>query len=279
MIQIGDLQCEVLSGGRFKLDGGGMFGIIPRMLWSRQFEPDDRGRIQLDTNCILVRTGDELVLIDTGNGPKMTTKEQTIFGLAPSEGILHSLATHGVAPAEINTVLLTHLHMDHVGGASHVEDDEPVISFPNARYVAQRREWEDAIHNYSHMRASYRLENLLPIQRSGRLELLDGDAEVAPGISVHVTGGHTPAHQCVFLRSRGETGVFLADVCPTPAHFRPPYNMAYDLEPYVTMRVKGELLSRAAQEGWLCFFDHEPARKVVRVREEDGQFAADPVAF
>ncbi len=269
-MRIGDIELEVISGGAFKLDGGGMFGIIPRMLWSRQYAPDDRGRIALDTNCLLIRTGDEVVLVDTGNGSKLGPKEREIFSVAPGNPLLDHLAAHGVRPEEITLVLLTHLHMDHAGGASHQSGDQVVPSFPNAAIAVQRSEWEDALHNRSHMRTSYRLENLEPLGQSGRLKLLDGDGEVTPGVSVHVTGGHTRAHQCVFVRSRGETALFAADICPTPAHFRPPYNMAYDLDPYATMQVKADLLTRAAREDWLVLFDHEPVQKVVRVRLEDG---------
>ena len=269
-MRIGGLELEIISGGTFRLDGGGMFGIIPRPLWSRSFAPDERGRISLDTNCLLIRTGDELVLVDTGNGAKLGQKERDIFAVPEGNPLLENLAAHGVQPEEITLVLLTHLHMDHVGGASHSVGDSVIPSFPNACYVVQRTEWEDALHNRSHMRTSYRMENLQPLAESGKLKLLDGDAEVAPGLRVHVTGGHTPAHQCVFIQDGGETALFAADICPTPAHFRPPYNMAYDLEPYVTMQAKAELLTRAARENWLVLFDHEPVRKMVRVALEGG---------
>lgn len=264
-MRIGEFEVQIVSGGAFKLDGGAMFGIIPRPLWSPLYPPDERGRIQLDANCLLVRTPDEVLLVDTGNGPKMGDKDREIFDLEPGERLLENLATLRVWPEEVTTVLLTHLHMDHVGGATRLAGDMVVAAFPNARLVVQRREWEDALHNRSHMRASYRLENLEPLQDTGRLQLLDGDVEVAPGISVQVTGGHTPGHQCVFIRSQGETAFYPADICPTVAHLRPPYNMAYDLDPYATMLVKAELLGRAADEGWLVVFDHEPVRKAVRL--------------
>jgi glyoxylase-like metal-dependent hydrolase (beta-lactamase superfamily II) len=284
-MRIGDTELQTVSGGAFKLDGGGMFGVIPRPLWSKLYAPDERGRIALDINCLLVRTGDELILIDTGNGPKLSAKEREIFGLVEGDTLLGNLAAVGVRPEEVTMVLLTHLHMDHVGGASHLVPDLPaecggqesVPSFPNARFLVQRREWEDALHNRSHMRISYRIENLRPLQDSGRLHLLDGSGEVAPGVSVAVTGGHTPAHQCVFIRSGGETALYAGDICPTPAHFRPPYTMAFDMEPYETIQVKADLLHRAARDGWLLFFDHEPVRKVVRVTQEEGQFHAVPV--
>jgi glyoxylase-like metal-dependent hydrolase (beta-lactamase superfamily II) len=254
-----------------------MFGVVPRPLWSRLRPPDELGRIQLDTNCPLVRTGDELILIDTGNGGKLPEKEQGFFDLQPGDTVLENLAGCGVRPEDVTIVLLTHLHMDHVGGASRVAGEQVVPSFPNARFLVQRQEWEDALHNRSHMRASYRMENLQPLQDSGRLRLLDGDADVAPGVGVRVTGGHTRAHQCVFLRSGGETAWFAGDICPTPSHFRAAYNMAYDMSPYDTMAAKAELLHRAAREGWLVLFDHEPEQKVVRVVQEDDQFRPVPV--
>lgn len=274
-MRVGDVEFEIVSGGAFMLDGGGMFGVIPLALWSKLYKPDERGRIQLDTNCLLVRTGDELILIDTGNGSKLTAKEQAIFDLTPGNPLIENLQDRGVAPEDVTMVLLTHLHMDHVGGASHVQGDTVVATFPNARYVVQRREWEDALHNRSHMRVSYRLENLEPLR--GNLVLLDGDTEVAPRVSVHVTGGHTRAHQSIFLRSQGETAWYTGDICPTPAHFRLPYNMAFDMEPYETMLAKQELLTRAAHENWLTIFDHEPDQKIVRVVQDGTQFHPSPL--
>jgi glyoxylase-like metal-dependent hydrolase (beta-lactamase superfamily II) len=277
LVRVGDIQVDILSGGRFKLDGGGMFGVVPRPLWTRAFTPDEQGRIQLDTNCPLVRTVDELILIDTGNGTKLPAKEQGFFDLQAGDPLLENLAAKGVRAEDITMVLLTHLHMDHVGGASRTAGEEVMPSFPNARFLVQRQEWEDALHNRSHMRTSYRIENLRPLQESGRLRLLDGDGEVAPGVSVHVTGGHTRAHQCVFLRSGGETAWFAADICPTPAHFRLAYNMAYDMAPYDSMMAKAELLRRAARDGWIVLFDHEPEQKAVRVVHEGDQFRPAPL--
>lgn len=278
-MRLGEFEVEIVSGGRFRLDGGGMFGVIPQVLWSRVYQPDERGRIQLDANCLLVRTPDELVLIDTGNGTKFSAKEQAIYDLQPGDTLLANLAALGVRPEEITTVLLTHLHMDHVGGASRFEGEETVVEFPNARFVVQRVEWEDAVANRSHMRISYRPENLAPLERSGRLELLDGDTEVLPGIHTHLAGGHTRAHQSVFLRSQGETLFYPADLCPTPAHVRPAYNMGYDMVPYDNLVAKGELFPRAAEEGWLLVFDHAPEQKAARLRYEAGQVSAEPVSF
>lgn len=275
-MRLGEFQVEIVSGGRFRLDGGGMFGVIPQVLWSRLYQPDDRGRIQLDTNCLLVRTPDELVLIDTGNGPKLSPKEQAIYDLQPGDTLVANLAAVGVQPEEITTVLLTHLHMDHVGGASRFDGEEAVVEFPNARYVVQRVEWEDAVTNRSHMRTSYRPENLRPLECSGRLELLDGDTEIVPGIRTLIAGGHTRAHQSVFVQSGDETLFYPADLCPTPAHVRPAYNMGYDMIPYENLVAKSALLPQAADEGWLIVFDHEPEQKVARVERREGQIVAVP---
>lgn len=276
-MRVGGFEVRIVSGGRFRLDGGGMFGVIPRPLWSRLHAPDDRGRILLDANCLLVRTGDETVLVDTGNGSKLTSKERDIFALDADDTLLANLTAAGVRPEEVTTVLLTHLHMDHVGGASHLDGDKPVASFPNARFVVQRQEWEDAVANRSHMRVSYRTENLAPLERSGRLVLLDGDSEVVPGIRTHVTGGHTRGHQCVFISNGGETLFYPADICPTVAHLRAPYNMAYDMVPYETMIVKAALLARAADEGWTVAFDHEPEHKTARLTREGDAITTLPL--
>lgn len=274
-MRLGDFDITVVSGGRFRLDGGGMFGVIPRPLWSRLHTPDDRGRISLDANCLLIRTGDETVLIDTGNGTKLSPKEQDIFALDPADTLVGNLAAVGVQPEDITLVLLTHLHMDHVGGASKLVNGDPAATFPNARYVAQRLEWEDAVANRSHMRVSYRPENLAPLEQSGRLTLIEGDTEVLPGIRTHVTGGHTRAHQCVFVTSGGETLFYAADICPTRSHLRAPYNMAYDMSPYDSMIAKTELMARAAEECWLIAFDHDPETRMIRLHR-DGE--AVPVA-
>jgi glyoxylase-like metal-dependent hydrolase (beta-lactamase superfamily II) len=276
-MQVGDIEFQVISGGRFKLDGGGMFGVIPKTLWSRLVTPDDRNRIQMDANCLLVRTGEEVILVDAGYGPKMSDKERAIFDLAPGEELLDNIASHGVRPEDVTTVLLSHLHMDHCGGATRLTGEEVVPAFPRARFVVQRQEWDDAVANRSHMRVSYRMDNLAALEQSGRLQLLDGDAEVATGVRVQVTGGHTRGHHCIFLESGGETAWFAGDICPTPHHFRGPYTMAYDTEPYESMQAKARLLGQAADENWLMIFDHEPDQKVVRVqRVEDGYKATPP---
>lgn len=276
---MGAIDVLVVSGGPFKLDGGSMFGIIPKVLWERMNPADERNRIQLDTNCALLTVGNRRLLIDTGNGTKLSEKERDIFAIDPEITLVGSLAGAGVAPEEIDFVLLTHLHMDHVGGATVRDSDRTIRpTFPRARYVVQRGEWADAIANRSTMRTSYRPENLLPLREAGVLELIDGEVEIVPGVRTLVTGGHTPHHQAILLKSEAETAIYFGDLVPTRSHLRGPYNMAYDLDPYTTMQRKLALLEEAARENWTILYDHEPGVPAGRVAPDGrGDFIAQPL--
>lgn len=276
-MRIGEFEVQVVSGGRFRLDGGSMFGIVPKALWERLRSADEHNRIALDTNCVLVRTPDATLLIDTGNGAKIGEKDREIFAIHAGDCIEANLTAAGVTPAEITHVILTHLHLDHAGGGARLQDDELVPAFPNARYFVQRGEFDAAAANRSHMKTTYRDENFLPLRAAGVLELLDGDAEIVPGVRVAVTGGHTPHHQAVLIQSCGQTAFYAGDICPTTSHLRAPYNMAYDLDPLTSMRVKGEYLARAAAENWLWLFDHDPETPTVRITESKGVYSAVPV--
>jgi glyoxylase-like metal-dependent hydrolase (beta-lactamase superfamily II) len=275
MLQIGEIEITSVSGGPFRLDGGGMFGVVPKVLWERAFPADERNRIALDTNCALVRVGGRRILIDTGNGTKLARKECEIFAIDPDLTLVGSLAAAEVTPEEIDLVLVTHLHMDHVGGATIRTPDGTIRpTFPRARVVAQRGEWEDALANRSHMRTSYRDENLLPLRDAGVLDLIDGDTEILPGVRTHVTGGHTRWHQAIFLESGGATALYMGDICPTTAHLRGPYNMGYDMFPYDTMQRKLALFEQAAREGWVLLYDHDPVIRHSRLRDDgDGRFS------
>jgi glyoxylase-like metal-dependent hydrolase (beta-lactamase superfamily II) len=267
--QLGDIEITTVSGGPFRLDGGGMFGIVPKVLWERTNPADERNRILLDTNCALLRTGGRRLLIDTGNGTKLSERDREIFAIDPSITLVGSLAAAGVTPEEIDVVLLTHLHLDHVGGGTYCEPDGTIRpTFPRARYVVQRGEWEDAVANRSTMRTSYRLENLLPLQEAGVLDLIEGDVEVAPGVCTLVTGGHTRRHQAVRLESGAARGIYFAGLIPTTSHLRGPYNMAYDLYPFDTMQRKLALLEQAARDDWLVLYDHDPLTRAGRVRPD-----------
>jgi glyoxylase-like metal-dependent hydrolase (beta-lactamase superfamily II) len=264
-MKIGQLDCRVVSGGYLKLDGGTMFGIVPKSLWERLRTPDDQNRIDNATNCLLVQTPQDLILIDTGYGTKWSKKEHDIYGMTGST-IVDSLKAIGVQLVDIDMVILSHLHFDHAGGAT-VSDLEGQLypTFPRAKYFVQRGEWDDAVNGYSTMKTSYREENYKLLKDRGLLTLVDGDQELCPGVRVAVTGGHTRHHQLIKINSGGETIVYAGDIMPTTSHIRGPYVMAYDLFPHDSMIQKLQLLEQAASQGWIMVWDHDPLTTAGRI--------------
>jgi glyoxylase-like metal-dependent hydrolase (beta-lactamase superfamily II) len=278
MMRLGEMELLVVSGGRFRVDGGGMFGVVPKVLWARHFPPDERNRILMETNCLLMRTAGRTILVDTGCGTKMTPKEREIWGLE-GEDIVAALSAQSVKAEDVDTVLLTHLHVDHVGGALTLVDGKPQPSFPNARYLVQRGEFEDAQSELSLLRRDYSLGDFMPLHEAGVLDLIDGEAEIAPGVRTWVTGGHTRAHQALLLESNGEKAIYFADLIPTTAHLKPAWSMAFDLFPLETMRRKLEMLPRVVEENWLCIFDHDPIVMAARLqRSENGDIKITPLS-
>jgi glyoxylase-like metal-dependent hydrolase (beta-lactamase superfamily II) len=266
--RVGRLTCHALEGGRQALDGGAMFGVVPKPLWQRRIPADERNRIPLALRCLLIEHDDGLVLVDTGLGNKEDDKFKDIYGVM-NEGkhgrtqLEDSLAELGHAPEDIRWVIDTHLHFDHAGGNTYREVVEDGggrgggavrLSFPRATYVVQRGELEFARHTNERTAASYRPPNF----ESVRFTLIDGEAEVLPGIRCLPTPGHVPYHQSVLVESGGERVCFLADLVPTSAHLPLPWIMGYDLEPLVTLESKRRLYARAEGEGWLLFFEHDP---------------------
>lgn len=265
--QIGDLRIHALDGGSQLLDGGAMFGVVPKPLWQKRIPADERNRIPLAMRCFLVETPDALVLIDNGAGNKENEKFIDIYGLdnaASDRGrfptrIEEALAELGFEPDDVDIMLNTHLHFDHAGGNTRVAEDGAIeVSFPRARYVVQRGELEWSRIRNERIQASYLPHNVDPVVEAGRMDLVDGDVEIVPGVSVMRTPGHTPHHQSVLISSAGETACFLADVIPTAAHLPLPWIMGYDVEPLVTLESKRTLLTRARDERWLLVFEHDP---------------------
>lgn len=277
---IGHTEFRVVSGGQFKLDGGGMFGIVPKTLWSRLRTPDEQNRIDMATNCLLVQTPQHLILIDTGYGTKMGEKERDIYAMT-GPTLVQSLAALDVEPADIDIVILSHLHFDHVGGATMTDlEGQLYPTFPRAQYFTQRGEWDDAVNGFATMTATYRDENYQPLMDHGVLTLLDGDTDVCDGVRVHVTGGHTRFHQQVIIETGKETVVYVGDIIPTYSHMRGPYNMGYDLFPHDTMIRKMRLLEQAAARGWILAWDHDPlATGALIVDEGSGRYRAEAVAL
>ncbi|HSJ10048.1 MAG TPA: MBL fold metallo-hydrolase [Longimicrobiales bacterium] len=263
---LGDMRIHALEGGTQRLDGGAMFGVVPKPLWERRIPADERNRIPLAMRCLLVETPDALVLIDNGCGNKENDRFRDIYGIenAPSAGSRHAtqleeaLEQAGFAIDDVDVVIDTHLHFDHAGGNTRLVDGAVELSFPRARYVARRGEWEWAHLRNERIQASYLPHNFDPVMDAGRLELVDDDVEIVPGISVLRTPGHTPHHQSVLVRSGGDTACFLADVIPTSAHLPLPWIMGYDVEPLVTLESKRTLLKDAQEQQWLLVFEHDP---------------------
>lgn len=260
-LQFGDLAVTILDGGGLKLDGGAMFGIIPKPVWSRKVEADELNRISLATSCLLVETAGQRVLVETGVGDpaKFEEKERGFFDLADFS-VQASLDAAGVDPDSIDVVLLTHLHFDHAGGGTTSDGRGGFRpTFRRARYVVQSGEWRDAVDGHAVMSGTYRRENLAPLESAGVLSLIDGEATIAPGVSVMPLPGHTRHQQAVILEGGGRRAVLPADLMPTAAHAGLRWNMAYDLLPFENMENKRRLLSRAAAEGWTLLLGQDPA--------------------
>ncbi len=274
---LGSLRCHLLDGGLQRLDGGAMFGVVPKPLWSRRITPDERNRIPLGMRCLLIEHPDGLVLVDTGLGNKEDQKFLDIYGVEnggdPGPTRLEdALRAAGHAPAEVRWVINTHLHFDHAGGNTLLgaggADAPPVLAFPNATYVVQRNELDFARHTNERTRASYLPHNFEPIATAGVWRLLDGDGEILPGILARMTPGHIPWHQSIVVRSGGETAVFLGDVIPTAHHLPLAWIMGYDLEPLRTLESKRALLAEAVAGGWRFIFEHDAHTAMGRVVAE-----------
>jgi glyoxylase-like metal-dependent hydrolase (beta-lactamase superfamily II) len=267
--ELGDFRIHALEAGLQWLDGGAMFGVVPKPLWEKRIPADERNRIPLALRCLLVETADELVLVETGIGNKESAKFRDIYGVgvAPLPGsrdpdrLQNAVRAAGFSPEDVTVVVNTHLHFDHAGGNTFRDAEGEVrISFPRARYFVQKGEWEYAHRANERTRASYFDHNYHPLRAAGVLTLQEGEGEVVPGISVVLTPGHTPHHQSVLVRSAGQTACFLGDVVPTFSHLSLPWIMGYDVEPLVTLESKRALLARAEEEEWLLVSTHDPVR-------------------
>jgi methylmalonyl-CoA epimerase len=274
---LGSLELISLSDGCFRLDGGAMFGVVPRTLWEKRLPPDDRNRIRLAMRPLIVR-GARTLLIDAGCGDKMDAKSTDIYGLDRRYHLDHALADAGLTADAIDLVLASHLHFDHVGGFTTRHQDGRIMPrFPNARYLVHRGEWEDATHPHERNRASYLQDDFVPLAAAGLVDLIDDDAEVMPGVTLRRSGGHTRHHQVVMIASQGETAVFTADMFPTSVHVADAWLMGYDLYPMDTLAFKRAFAREAIEREYLIFFEHDAALAAGRVRESSGRRAVQRV--
>ena len=275
--QLGALELTTLSDGFIQLDGGAMFGVVPRTLWQQRLAPDDRNRITLGMRPLLVH-GERTLLIDAGCGDKMDAKSADRYGLERAYHLDHALAEAGVSANDIDVVIASHLHFDHVGGfTARLADGRIVPRFPRARYVAHRQEWDDATHPHERNRASYLQENFVPLAEAGVLDLVNDDAEVMRGVRLRRSGGHTAHHQVIVIESQGETAVFTADMYPTSVHVPDGWLMGYDLYPMQTLAFKRAFAREAMEREYLVFFEHDPSLAAGRIRERAGKRTVERV--
>ncbi len=270
------LRIELLNDGFFRLDGGAMFGMVPKPLWSRLCEPDARNRIQLRAGALLIRTEQAVVLADTGLGAKLSGKARDIYAFDVSR-LLQELAERGLAPEDVTHVLLTHLHLDHAGGCTRMAENgkiEPV--FTNAEHFAQASEWDAAMSGHPLTRGSYRKDDFAPLRERGQLTLLDGDSDIGHGIAVLHTGAHSPGHQIVRIETPHGPVLFLGDLVPTAFHVRLPYVMAYDAFPLDAVRQKETWLRYGLDNGCRVFLQHDPAVASGTLRREGDAIALVP---
>jgi len=261
--QLGALRIHALQAGGQLLDGGAMFGVVPKALWEKRIAPDERNRIPLGMRCLLVEHPEGLVLIDTGIGNKESQKFLDIYGVEASiaghRSMLDAaLAGAGYAAADVRFVINTHLHFDHAGGNTMLDEDgAPEPAFPNARYFVHGGELRYATHTNERTAASYFPANWEPLIKSGQLEVVESGVDLVPGIRMRHTPGHTPDHQSILVDGGGETAVYLGDVCPTVAHVPLPWIMGYDVEPLRTLESKRALWAEALAGQWLLIFEHD----------------------
>lgn len=272
MIRVGDVVVHVLSDGRFALDGGAMFGVVPRALWEKSDAPDEKNRVTLGLNVALIETAGKRILVDTGLGDKWGEKERGLLRIDRSVSLFGCLAGLGLGPEDIDVVINTHLHFDHAGGNTRQQDGRVVPSFPRARYVVQLGEWEDATRTHERNRASYQEHDYVPLAEARLLDTVQGEVEVAPGVFVMPVGGHTAYHQMVVVESRGETLAIPTDLVPTASHLPLPFITGYDLFPLGTLEAKRRLLRRAFEEQWSLLFYHDPRVAVARIRKDKDRY-------
>jgi glyoxylase-like metal-dependent hydrolase (beta-lactamase superfamily II) len=278
-MQLGDYRVEIIPDTEFHLDGGAMFGVIPRNLWARVCPPDDQNRIRMNMNCVFVDTGKDKILIETGIGEKWSSKLTSMYGIDRRQALSETLKEKtGIDKDEITIVVNTHLHFDHAGGNTALAESGNVVpTFKNARYFVSQAELDHAENPGERDRASYLSENWKPLLDSGQLEGREANYEVVPGLTMETWPGHNRSMQCWRLQSGSETVFGFADLVPMRAHVKLPWIMGYDLYPVETLESKKKLLPQAANEGWLCLFYHEPENPLCRLVIEDDKFETVPV--
>ena len=273
-IELGDFELSIFSDGTYPLDGGAFFGVVPKVMWSKKAVADERNFVQAGLNSLLVRTGKHTVLVETGIGNKLSDKMVKIYG-QPAK-LIENLAAGGVAPDDIDVVINTHLHFDHCGWNTVRRDDQVVATFPRAKYYVQEGEWLHGREQHIRDSISYISDNYDPLIRSGQMQLLSGDQEIVPGISVRLFPGHTAHMQAVIVTSGGKTACYISDLIPTAAHIDLTWVMAFDLFPIDTINSRKRYYERALPEKWLTVFTHGADVPWAYIEQDAGRLVARP---
>ncbi len=277
-MKLGNIEFHIVPDGHVLLDGGAMFGVVPRPLWEKKMPPDNRNRITLSMNCLVIRAGGKRILVETGAGGKMNPKLRDIYGL-DGPFLLEGLRSLDLRPEDIDVVVNTHLHFDHCGGNTRLEEDRIVPTFPNARYFVQEGELDHAMRPNERDRASYFPENFAPIAAAGMLSVIEGDHTLTSGVDLIRVPGHTAHMQCVKLTGEGKTAFFFADLVPTTTHLPLPWIMGYDLFPMTTLENKKRWIPEAIREGWIALFAHDARVPAAYLRDREGNWEAEPIGI
>jgi glyoxylase-like metal-dependent hydrolase (beta-lactamase superfamily II) len=276
-MHFGDIEVLPIHGGNFYLDGGAMFGVVPKTLWEKKALADDRNRIRLAANSLLLRANKKNILVETGNGAKWEPKLRSIYGIQDGDPLQDSLARAGVAAADIDMVINTHLHFDHAGGNTRPVDGRDVPSFPNAKYVVQKAELTHAMRPTERDRASYFEDRFAPITDAGQWQLVEGDVEIVPGVSVVRIPGHNADIQAVKISGADRTLIFVADMLPTRHHLPLAWMPGYDLYPLKTLETKRRRIAEIVKDKWIVAFGHDPDYLAATLHEHNGKVEFEPV--
>lgn len=277
-MRLGNVELHIVSDGVTWSDGGGPFGLVPKVLWEKVLQPDELNRVPMSLNCLLIESEGKRILVDTGHGDKLSAKEREFMNLVGERRLLGSLERLGLAPQDIDIVINTHLHRDHCGGNTFLLDGQPVPTFPRAEYWIQRLEWADASFPNERTKGTYFADNFAPLEKRGQVRLLYGDTRVTSEVHCLVTRGHTRAHQSVVIESEGKTAIYLGDLAPLAVMMeRLAWVPAYDVEPLETIETRRSIRQRAWEKGALLIFDHDQQMPMGYLREVDGQFKVEPI--
>jgi glyoxylase-like metal-dependent hydrolase (beta-lactamase superfamily II) len=274
-LKLGNLEFHIVVSGHVRLDGGAMFGVIPKTMWEKLAPPDASNRILLAMNSLLILAGGKRILVETGAGDKLSPKLRAIYD-QDGPRLIEGLRAYGLHPEEIDIVVDTHLHFDHCGGNTRIEKDKVIPAFPNARYIVHKGEFEHAKNPTERDRASYMPDNYMPIEAANKFSLIESDRVIAPGVELIRVPGHTANMLCVKLEGGGKTAFLFADLVPMTAHLGLPWIMGYDLYPMQTLENKRKWIPQVAREEWIALFSHDPHIPAAYLREHEGQWKAEP---